>query len=345
MATTRTDIGVGSGLYNVDPKVQAQPKKSPQQICEEKGGFWDGKQCLLYQKPQETPKPTPAPTVKPTGPEVFKDMETGALSGVTMPNGVTTLGMNPTEVKGMVGSYQNDTTLPAGTQLAGTAQTQANQQARMQQLMQMAQQGMLSPQELQAIQQAPIDWGQALTAGSVGNLPSVLTNIGVGAAAGAGIGAVTGLGIGAVPGAIIGGVGGLIKSIWGGTQANIKSQQSGEIAATKDVLAAAKTNMKALTMVVSKDPSKAEEAINLYYNQLAQVQRAQRKLQMETQGNLNKYMNDGTQDLSDFELFLQPGGYAEIQLIRLQNAIQSGQPATDAEILQLYQEDYSNGTE
>lgn len=360
MAQTISNMGMG--LYQ--PEADKSGKKTPKQICEEKGGLWDNRTgtCFLTGPITDTTpaaareaidtlkgvKKEPPKEVKPTTPEVFRDEETGRLSGVTLPTGESFVGIKPKEVKDFVSSYQENTTLPQGTQPGGTAQSEANRQARLQELIKMGQQGLLSQQELQAIQEAPIDWGQALTAGSVGNLPSLLTRAGAGAGAGflaaAPINAaLASTGVGAIPAGVIAvgaSVFGAITAMWGGTQANIKKQQSGEIAKTKDVLAAAKTNMRALTMVVQKDPSKAEDAIIQYYQWKSQAQRAHRKLQLETQGNLNKFMDDGTQDLSDFDLFLQPGGYADLQLARLQQAAAGKNAISDAELLEFYQEEF-----
>lgn len=345
MAQTRTDVGtrtdIGLDLYKPE---MPQSKKSAKQICEDKGGYWDQVKgvCILYEKPASKPEPATAPPVKLATPEIYKDEETGKLSGVTLPTGQSFTGISPKDVKGFVSDFQENTTLPAGTQPAGTAQNEANRQARLQQLIKLGEQGLLSPQELQAIQEAPIDWGQALTAGTVGNLPSVAKRVGLGATGGAAAGGVLGLGIGAIPGAILGGIAGLISAVWGGTAANIKSQQRGEINAAKDVLTAARSNMMRLRMIAERDPMRAEEAIKLYYDQLAQVNRAYRKVQLETQGNLNKFMEDGTDILSDFELFLQEGGYADLQKIRLEQAIYRGTPATDEQLIQIYQEEFSD---
>lgn len=350
LASAQMQMGINGTTNFKDSKLagslgiqnQSSSKKAS---CESKGGRWDEatQTCIMPQAPVN--KNPPAGTI-----ETFSNAQ-GRASGVSLPTGETYLGLNPNDVNQIAAGEAQRVARPENSAPIGTAGAEAQRQQRNKQLMQMAQQGLLTPQQLDTIQQTDINWGQALTAGTLGNLPSVLTNVvagaGAGATGGALIGGAAGLGIGAVPGAIgggiIGGTAGLIKGIWGGTQANIKSQQKGEIAATKDVLNAARTNMKALTMIVSKDPTKAEEAIQLYYNQLSQVQKAQRKLQRETEGNLNSFMEDGTQDLSDFELFLQPGGYAEIQLMRLQQAVNKGQPASDAELLNLYQEEYSDG--
>lgn len=181
----------------------------------------------------------------------------------------------------------------------------------------------LNEQQIMAIEsglvEAPIDWGQALTAGAANILPSAVG----GAAGGAAIGAFAG-GIGAAPGAAIGAVGGLVTGLFKGIIGNIKQQQSGEIRASQDVLAASRTNMRRLSTLAAKDPNNAAAYVDLYNQQLMQVYQAQRKIKLETSGNLNKFMEDGTDILSDFDLFLQPGGQAEIYRMQLEMALMTG---------------------
>jgi hypothetical protein len=136
----------------------------------------------------------------------------------------------------------------------------------------------------------------------------------------------------------LGAVGGAVTGFLNGVRSNIKGQQSGEIGAANRVLTDAKTNMMRLRMIAEQSPDKADEAIELYFQQLSQVQRANRQLQLETQGNLNKFMDDGREDLARFDLFLQDGGYADLQLMRLESAVMRGTPATTEELLAAYQE-------
>lgn len=178
----------------------------------------------------------------------------------------------------------------------------------------------LSPEEIARAEaqatETPIDKSQALTAGTLSNVPSLLKNVGVGAGAG--------FAVAGHVGAAVGGVLGAIKGVWGGVQNNIEKQQRGEIAASKDVLSAARTNMRQLITLASKDPGNAAEYMQAYKRQLAMVYTAQAKIKLETNGDLNKFMEDGTEVLSDFELFLMPGGYADIQGQKLQIALMGG---------------------
>lgn len=330
--------------------------ESKKQACLAKGGFWDEatKTCITdptkykynfkdianmpnasipgqSKKEIETPK-----EVKPSIPEIIKDLKTGEITGLTLPNGETFVINSPRDISEVISrlqDYQGRTELPAGTQPAGTAQAAANRQARLQQLNELGMQGLLSPQEIQAIQEAPIDWGQAITAGAANVFPSAIG----GAAGGAVIGGLSG-GAPAALGGLIGGIGGLLTGFSSGLIANIKSQQKGEINAAVDVLQAAKTNMKAYATLAKADPTKAEEALEGYYFWINEAHKAHRKTQLETQGNLNKWMEDGTDTLSDFELFLMPGGTAERYKAIIDTTIYNPNPATPEELLKSYME-------
>ena len=267
--------------------------------------------------PIPTPIPTPTPTPDP-GTSFYKDVETGGISGIEK-GGKTYLGkISPEEA-------QNVMNIEAAKQLPQGAVT-VQQQAQQRQAQAAASQiGQLQPQAWAPVQQAPIDWSQALIAGGA-NLPSIVSRTAAGAAGGAVAGGALGLGIGAVPGAVVGGIGGFISAVWSGTASNIKAQQRGEIGASQDVLTNARTNMRQLAMLASQDPANAGEYIQAYNAQLSMVHKAHRQIKAETAGDLNKFMEDGTDILSDFELFLGPNGTAEIYGSKLRVALTSGAP-------------------
>lgn len=328
---TRTDFEqeIFKG-YAAGQKKEA--KKTPKQLCEEGGGFWDDITGTCLRVAPKKAEPAKTPTAKITTPEVF--MGEKGPSGITLPGGKSFIGLPRADIEKLAGIEQRKTTLPEGTLPAGTAQAEANRQQRIQQLMQ---QGFLSEAELQAIQEAPIDWGQALTAGLANVLPSTIG----GAAGGAALGLVGGPAapLTSTTGAILGGIGGFLTGFFSGIRSNIKSQQSGQITSTTKVLTNAKSNLRQIRMLAQSDPSRADEAIELYQMQMNEVYRAQRKLQLETQGNLNKFMDDGTEKLVEFELFLMPGGYADLQRMRLEEALMSGVPLSPEQIIMQLQQD------
>ena len=316
------------------PYKAAQEKLTPQQKCEAGGGFWDVKTQTCLRVPPK-PEPTPTPPPKKTGQlETFTDPKTGAATGITTKTGNTYLGAISPEELAAIGQQQARTDFrPANMPPVGTAATQKREAQALQQ--QAGQIGQLQEAAWAPVQQAPIDWSQAGVAG-ISNLPSIVSRTAAGAAGGAVAGGTLGLGVGAVPGAIVGGIGGFISAVWSGTAANIKGQQRGEIGASQDVLTNAKTNMRQLAMLASQDPANAGEYIQAYNAQLSMVHKAYRQIKAETQGDLNKFMEDGTDILSDFELFLGPNGTAEIYGSKLRVALTSGvpMPLTEGDLLE-----------
>ena len=292
----------------------ANAKKSPQQSCQESGGIWDAQTgtCLRVQAPA-----TPAPVSK-----------SGTSKGDT------------SGVKNMFGQTREEVEaikLKAKEMAAGVgAKELMGQQAQRKEAATAAQGLGLTPEQIaQAEAQAvnsPIDVGQAITAGTVKNAPSLIKSIGIGAAGGLAAAApisagLAATGIGAVPAAAVavgGAAIGAINAIWGGVQSNIANQQRGEIGAAQDVLSNSKMNMKKLATLAAKDPANAQRYVEAYNQQLAQVYTARRKIFLETQGNLNKFTEDGTDILSDFDLFLQPYGQADLFKIKLDMAMSSG---------------------
>ena len=173
---TRTDLADSLKL----------PALTPKQKCESKGGFWDEatQSCLLVPpKPKPSPKP---PKVKASGIETFKGEK--GISGVTLPNGKTYLGLSKADVEALSNKEQQRTAQPIGTAPIGTAQAEADKQFRLQQ--QIAKIGQVGP--LTTAQEADINFSQAATAGAARVIPGLVG----GAATGALIGGIAGGGVG-----------------------------------------------------------------------------------------------------------------------------------------------------
>lgn len=186
--------------------------------------------------------------------------------------------------------------------------------------------------EFPELEEAPLDVGQAITSGVVKNvIPSAIGYAGTGAAIGAAGGSVipgAGTAAGAGLGAAIGATVGIVKGFYQGVVGNIESQKKGEIAASVDVLSAGRTNMRQLAMLASQDPANAESYLQQYNEQLVQLHKARAQIKLETSENLDKFIEDGTDILSDFDLYLQEGGTADIYGQKLKIAIQSNTPLT-----------------
>src|SRR3990167_1894370 len=322
---TRTDIG--------------NPKKLQ---CEAKGGIWDEASgtCIIQkvdytkgifnQPPSQQPaKPlstqevmalpkgegtpigqtTQQPNVKPTTPEIFVN-EKGVPGGIRLPDGRTFLGLSPDEVNEIAAREQAKTRLPEGTQLVGTAANAAQKQQRTQELLQMAQQGLLTPEELRAIGGADVDIGQALGAGGIAVAPGLLggaiTGAGLGmlgsAAAGAGTGAAMGAAFGPLAIAT-GALGGLTGFIYG-VRNSIKGQQTNEFAKDQAALSRGRTYLKFLVADTNSNPNHADENIVLFYQTLNMIDAAHSKTYKDSQENLNKWISvDGTEKLAQFQIF------------------------------------------
>lgn len=326
--------GGATQTQNGDNKVVETPLEKSKRECREGGGQWINGACVFPQpKNTETTKTTTTEELKPNNTDqVFKDPQTGRNTGVTI-GGKTYLGLNPQDV---------DTITQGEAAKAGSPTTQAfAQQAQAQQTARQAQQALqglgLTPDQIMQIEaqagEAPIDWGQAITAGIANVLPSLAG----GAAGGAVIGAVGGAGVASAAtaplGAVIGAAGGAVTGFLNGLRSNIKSQQSGEIQTTTKSLNNVKSNLRQIRMLAQADPSRADEAVELFNQQMAIAYAAQAKLKKETSGNLNAFMDDGTEKLAEFDLFFMGGGYAELQRQRLQEALAGGMPMSPEQIL------------
>ena len=174
---------------------------------------------------------------------------------------------------------------------------------------------------LTAAQEAEINFSQAFTAGLASSVPGIVGGIATGAVAGA-----IGGPIGILGGGIIGGVGAFIA----GTLNNIKTQQRGELGAAKEELTSATTQMRQLAMMATRDPANADYYITLYNTQLTRIFQAQAQTRVETNGDLNSWIEDGREELAQFDVFLRPGGIADIYGDKIRVALTSGTPLSVA---------------
>ncbi len=323
MVSVPRQLAQAGGNILKDFVKRVTPQRDEAQLrCEAQGGTWDpvNKVCILPTKEPEPAKQadiqkTP---VQPSSPEVFRNQQ-GELSGFTDPRtGQTFLGASPEEVRRATGDILQKTQLPEGTQLVGTAQSQAEEQQRLQQIA--GQVGQVGP--LTAAEQADINLSQALTAGAARVLPGLAG----GAAAGAVVGGVPSAGIGAPLGAAVGAAAGAVTGFTSGVLSNIKEQQRGELQAADVELKNARTNMRQLAMLATQDPANADIYVSQYKDQLTRVHQARRQTQAEVAGDFNAFMEDGREQLADFDSFLQPGGIADIYGQKLSIALSTGTP-------------------
>lgn len=200
--------------------------------------------------------------------------------------------------------------IKAGGLSSKQIELEEQKQQKIQRLMQAAQAGLITQEEMQAIGGADIDWGQALGAGGVGVVPGLVGGVGtaigaglLGAAAGGKIGATVGS-VGGVPGALalgaIGALGGFLIAMKG----NLASQQRGEYTADKEILRKAQTALTGYITLVNQDPSQAPMAIEGFYTTLNAVDMAYVKTYRDSQEDLNRWLgNDGTPEIAKFMAF------------------------------------------
>jgi len=247
------------------------------------------------------------PPVKLKQPEVIFDQETGKMTGVKMPDGRTFLGISPNDIRGLVGKATQDTSLPAGALPAGTQQAQQDTTQQIQRLTQLAQQGLLTPQEMQAIQGASPDIGQALGAGGIGVIPGAAGGLATGIGAGILGGAISGAAAGSVVpgiGTVILGAAGALTGFLIAVKGNIKKQQTEQFAADTLALTKGNTFLRSLITDTNQNPQNAPDNIALFYKTLNMIDAAHVKTYRDSQENLNKFLGeDGTVQLARFETF------------------------------------------
>lgn len=209
---------------------------------------------------------------------------------------------------------------------------QQRQQA-IQKAIQLAQQGILSQEELQALGGADIDVSQALGAGAVGAAPGVLAGIATGAISGA-----VGGPIGIVGGAIIGAIGGFTTAVI----SNIRGQQSGQFAADRQALSKGITALNSIITDTNRNPQNAVQNVELFYKTLSMIDQAHAKTWKDSQEDLNRFLGkDGTQELARFEVFDQQ--LRQLYILRFNTALAQPDPSQvsipDEELLNFINEE------
>lgn len=334
----------GPGTLGTPQTPFEDPEKK---ACEAKGGTWDPitRTCKLPEPPKtpeqqqteadianlkfntaNTPKVTDQ-GIQIGTPELTQEQMTRSVDfkgdTVKVSQGGETFTMTRDEYKNYLNSQKGEgfTSTPETQRLAELqkryspeGQRQAALQAAIAEIGQI---GQLDPAK-----EAKINHRQAFIAGLANVIPGFLG----GAAVGAGAGLVGSAGALSLPGALVVGAAGAVTGLTSGYINNVKVQQKGEIGAAKAELAAATSNMRQFAMMATQDPANAEEYIDLYNQQLTRAHQARRQVKAETSGDLNSWIEDGRKDLADFDVFLQPGGKADLYGRRLQIALSEGAP-------------------
>lgn len=308
--------------------------------CNAKGGFWDGRKCILNDSPlsvdlsllNETKKPetTETPRAFPDKGTIESSTTKGGGSMVTTSDGKTYLAnLSPEEIQAIAQGEQRKASIPPNASPIGTAQNTLDTQIRNRQLLEMAQNGLLTPQELQAIQSSNLDMGQALGAGLAGVIPTAgslaaggLAGVLGGAAAGAGVGAVAGMGLASIPLAIVGALaGGYLAAV----RSNIKGQVSDKFASNNQALTTGQSFLRALITDNNRNPQNAPENIALFYKTLNLIDQAHAKTWKDSRKDLNKFLGeDGSQELAQFEIF--DGYLRQYYVAQFENSLSNPNP-------------------
>jgi len=251
-------------------------------------------------KPATTPKfdiPNPAENK----PQVFKD-EKGRLSGVTI-GGKTYLGLNPKDVNKMVEDYNQETTIPQG---AISVQEAASMQARREainsiQQMTPATENLNTQKEgfLSSESAGKVAMGKAITEGTL-----ALGASSVPAVAAAPFTA--GVSLLGIPIAVTAAV---LHGYITGYTGKMKEERKENIEVQYITLQRSSKNLRMLINDVNTggDPY---EAISLFQTEMDALNKANSRLHLETQDDLNKFLNvEARVELAkfeDFNTFLRP---------------------------------------
>jgi len=319
MVTTNKMLNVRSGTRtDVNPQINTIPAETEKQKCIAQGGSWDeaNQTCILVKSVGKSPiqntttkqeTPTQQDIQKVTEPQTPSNLMGGTLrdaQGNIITQTKESLEADRLEIARLKASEGGIGSKEALLQ----KQEQQKTQERNAQLLQMAQNGLLSQDELQTITGAKLDVGQALGAGVAGSLPGVVggaaTGLIGGALGGAAGGAIAGTAvtpvIGTAIGAALGAVGGFLVAV----RSNIKSQQTGEFAADQTALTKGDRYLRSLITDTNKNPQNAPENIALFYQTLNNIDAAHAKTWRDSQEDLNKWLgNDGTPQLAKFDTF------------------------------------------
>lgn len=305
--------------------VEQDQYKDERQRCIAKGGTWDEitQTCIL---PQQKVVDATSPNAKSiplpgTQPQIQQNqkLSPGDKLRAEREGGVIITDANGNEI---IQTREDVERAKADAASIGPSALQARQariagEERLAGLTsQIGQVGTIDP-----VQEAKVNKSQAFVAGLARAIPGLLGGLAAGAIGGAAVG-----GVGAIPGAIGGAILGTISGITSGYISNVQAQQRGEIQAANVELQAAKSNMRQFAMMASQDPARAEEYIELYNAQLTRAYQARQKVKAETSGDLNSWMEDGTRDLAEYDVFLQPGGRADLYGQRLAISLQQRVP-------------------
>lgn len=247
-------------------------------------------------------------------PEVFRDEDTGKLSGFTDTTGKTILS-NQNEVRALANVALDKATNPAGTQAAGT---QATAQADMRRKLNMASAvGQIDLVTAQQAEEQGLNVEEFLRAG-LGKAGETAVTFGVTAGvAGSigGVGVATGIG-----GTAVGAITGFFK----GVTDNIKTQRKDLVNVKTKELKQRKTAVNNYISAANANPAAAEEYVQAMNIELSLIRRDYNTLVQDGDANLVFWGSDATPQLVEYEVFFE--STEPSLLIRMEQAVLKPDP-------------------
>ena len=318
---TQITAPLQEGLRKQQTEEERLKEMEDRRSCIARGGKWDSvtKTCSLDLKLAPTKEaPEEPPKVTPSGPELFKDPETGKVTGVRLPDGRTFFGLNKDEIDDIINRDKAEKARLAGTAPVGTAQARADIRFRGQQLA-----GQIGQFEELGISPTGLKFGEAATTGIVNSIPSALrlgvTGAGIGLVGGAAVGAAGGP-IGATAGAAIGAVAGFVSGIASGMIGNFKSQRADTTTAQQRTLDEGKQTLMDWVTLARADPVNRNFYLAQFNNQAAQIDQAHRQMKLDTSRDLAKF-ETALPNLAEFNTFYSEGGERDSLNEEMRNAL------------------------
>lgn len=307
--------------FRVDNKPE-KTKKTPKQICEEGGGFWDEttQTCVRVQEEKTNEQRInqagggkgsvtlgSAEEQRIRQEEIVRDQQ---REQQILESGKSFI--RDAEGNIRLTSEQNINQERADilrTQEGRLTDAQLLQQQQIQaQNQQLAGQvGQFTPL---GVEPTDISQTELIKQGFASAIPRALSLAATGAALGAfGGGAAGGIAapVTAPAGAIIGGIGGFISGITGALISNYRSQRTDTVNAQKRVLDEGKQTLQDWVTLAKTDPTNRREYLANFNRQLALIDQAYRQMKLDTQRDVLKF-ETAIPDLAEFEAFYNSQG-------------------------------------
>lgn len=273
---------------------------------------------------QSFPKPTEKgiPDVKPKTPEVIFDEETGKPTGLIFPDGRTIQNLSPQEINDLTANFLGKRALPAGTVPAGTAQREAEEIARKQELAGTV--GDIDTGIASQVEEQGLNVREFLHAGLQNiDLRTAVVAAGGGAAAGIAPAIPTG-GVSVVALAAVGGGGAIINDFQKGVRKNIKAQREDLVSVKTKELRQRKLAITNYISAANMNPAAAEDYVLAMGIELSLIRRDYNTLTQRGEEDLEFWGSDATKQIAEYNVFFE--SVEESLIIRMEQAVLKPDP-------------------